>query len=90
MALRAGTGHIAAGKAMRKIVLINFCALVFAVLAAQGVVAGGPGAEDFRTVADKLRETGLESERAIELLKDITSVGPRLTGSPQEIGRAHV
>jgi carboxypeptidase Q len=83
MALRAGTGHIAAGKAMRKIVLINFCALVFAVLAAQGVVAGGPGAEDFRTVADKLRETGLESERAIELLKDITSVGPRLTGSPQ-------
>jgi carboxypeptidase Q len=80
---RAKTGRIATRKAMRKIILINLCALAVAVLAAQGVVAGGPGGEDFRTVVDKLRQTGLEGERAIEFLKCITSVGPRLTGSPQ-------
>lgn len=32
---------------------------------------------------DRLREAGLASERAYEFLSRITSVGPRLTGSPQ-------
>jgi hypothetical protein len=68
---------------MRKIRLINLYALVFAALAAQGLGSAGAGANDFRAVVDKLRETGLERERAIELLKRITSAGPRLTGSPQ-------
>jgi len=37
----------------------------------------------YQGTVDKLRETGLASERAYDILKRITSVGPRLTGSPQ-------
>lgn len=37
----------------------------------------------YREAATRLREAGLRSEGAIELLKRIVAVGPRLTGSPQ-------
>ena len=44
---------------------------------------GPPGTGDFRSAVDRLREAGLTGERAYEILKRITSVGPRLTGSPR-------
>lgn len=46
------------------------------------VAASGP-LGDYKALVDRLRETGLASERAYDLLRRITSVGPRLTGSAQ-------
>jgi hypothetical protein len=40
-------------------------------------------ARPYQGVIDRLREAGLAGERAHELLRRITSAGPRLTGSPQ-------
>ena len=45
-----------------------------------GLQDGGPS---YRQTVDRLRETGLAEERGLEFLKRITSVGPRLTGSPE-------
>jgi len=41
------------------------------------------GERPYQRVVDRLRESGLAGERAHDLLLRITSVGPRLTGSPQ-------
>ncbi len=37
----------------------------------------------YADAAEKLRRLGLQDERAYDLLRDLTAVGPRLTGSPQ-------
>jgi carboxypeptidase Q len=39
--------------------------------------------DSYQVTVDRLREAGLSGEKAYGLLKRITSVGPRLTGSPQ-------
>ena len=39
--------------------------------------------DTYRDAAARLRETGLRSEGAVELLNRIVAAGPRLTGSPQ-------
>jgi carboxypeptidase Q len=46
--------------------------------AAQGQDSGAP----YPAVIEKLKALGLEQEHAYELLQKLTSVGPRLTGSP--------
>ena len=40
------------------------------------------GGQPYQSLVDKLRDAGLTGEQGFELLKRITSVGPRLTGSP--------
>jgi len=73
-----------AGAAMRKKISRSLCALALLALAAAGAAAAGRGdAQDYRALVDRLRESGLSAERAFALLGRITSVGPRLTGSPQ-------
>ena len=46
--------------------------------------AGGSqsGGQPYQSLVDSLRDAGLTAEQGFELLKRITSVGPRLTGSP--------
>ena len=46
--------------------------------------AGGSqsSGQPYQSLVDKLRDTGLTGEQGFELLKRITSIGPRLTGSP--------
>ncbi len=68
---------------MRKKIVRNLCVLTLAVLAARTASSGGGKPEDYRALVDKVREAGLSGERAFALLERITSVGPRLTGSPQ-------
>jgi len=69
---------------MRKKIFRNLCVLLaFAVPAAGSAAAATGKAEDYRALVDKLREAGLSRERAFVFLERITSVGPRLTGSPQ-------
>jgi carboxypeptidase Q len=69
---------------MRKRSLRNTLALVPAVLAVAAFVsAATPPSADYRAVVDEIRNAGLLSERAYDLLRRITSVGGRLTGSPQ-------
>ncbi|MCJ7485918.1 MAG: M20/M25/M40 family metallo-hydrolase [Candidatus Aminicenantes bacterium] len=41
------------------------------------------GSPSYRQIVDRLRDAGLAAEHGFELLKRITSVGPRLTGSPE-------
>lgn len=57
------------------------------VLVGPSAARGRPGLGDagdiHQATADRIREAGLSGEKAIGLLKRITSVGPRLTGSPQ-------
>ena len=53
--------------------------MVLAVLSAAAEPAGP--SEDHGPVVGRIREAGLASERAFDLLTRITSVGPRLTGS---------
>ncbi len=65
---------------MKRNISRKLCVLALALLSAG---AGTGRSEDYRAVVDKLRETGLSGERAFALLERITSVGPRLTGSPQ-------
>ena len=72
-----------AGAAMRKKISRSLCVLALTLLASGAAAAGTGKAEDYRTLVDKLREAGLSAERAFALLERITSVGPRLTGSPQ-------
>jgi len=51
----------------------------FAALAcAGGIQSGG---QPYQRLVDELRDAGLTGEQGFELLKAITSVGPRLTGS---------
>ncbi len=67
----------------------NFYRTKLAALAVVVLIVGArpPAASgqigDAKAVVDRLREAGLASERAYELLRRITSVGPRLTGSSQ-------
>ncbi|MGZ5487096.1 MAG: M20/M25/M40 family metallo-hydrolase [Candidatus Aminicenantales bacterium] len=68
---------------MRKPIVRNLCVLALVVLAVRTVLSGSGKPEDYRALVDKVRETGLSGERAFALLERITSVGPRLTGSPQ-------
>jgi carboxypeptidase Q len=64
--------------------LHKHAALAAAVLVlAAGAAAATPPSEDYRAVVDEIRNAGLLSERAYDLLRRITSVGGRLTGSPQ-------
>lgn len=75
--------------------LRGFLVLACAVAAlASGTPGRGPAPERagvrledrdraYAETFDRLREAGLASERAYEFLRRITSVGPRLTGSPQ-------
>lgn len=59
-------------------------ALAVAVACLCPVIRGAQeGERPFQAVVDRLREAGLAGERAHDLLRRITSVGPRLTGSPQ-------
>jgi carboxypeptidase Q len=65
----------------RKTSLTVLCTLTFA-LGTTG--CGRPGtreAGDVRAAIQKIRDTGLQGERAHAFLERITSVGPRLTGS---------
>lgn len=48
-----------------------------------GLQDGGRRSRTYQQTVDRLREAGLAEERGFELLKRITSVGPRLTGSPE-------
>jgi hypothetical protein len=68
---------------MSKTAVRNLLVLALVVLAARAAAPGEGKTEDYRAVVDKLRETGLRGERAFAFLERITSVGPRLTGSPQ-------
>jgi len=43
----------------------------------------GRASSHYQQTVDRLREAGLAGERGLEILKRITSVGPRLTGSPE-------
>lgn len=78
---RVPSGRVPAPCAMKKTSLRVLCAL--AAVAVQVAAAGGQNGSAYRATVDKLRETGLANERAFDILKKITSVGPRLTGSPQ-------
>ncbi len=53
-------------------------ALIPMTAAAQEPAPAGP----YPAVVEKLKDMGLEQEGAYELLRRLTSVGPRLTGSP--------
>jgi len=69
---------------MKKTVLWNLLILPPAILVLLAVTeAATRSGEDYRPAVDRIREAGLASERAYELLGRITSVGGRLTGSPQ-------
>ncbi len=69
---------------MRKMISrTTLCVLVLALLASGAARPGCGDPRDYRALVDKLREAGLSGERAFALLERITSVGPRLTGSPQ-------
>ena len=57
--------------------------LVLAVVAAQAAQDAAGPAEDYQNIIDRIREIGLAGERGFDFLEKITSVGPRLTGSPQ-------
>jgi hypothetical protein len=67
---------------MNKTAIQKLCVLALAILGLRAAPACGK-AEDYRTVVNKLRENGLNGERAFAFLERITSAGPRLTGSPQ-------
>jgi carboxypeptidase Q len=61
-------------------------AIGWALLIASAGNAASPWAQDGagrRQALDRLRDAGLAGEKAFELLERITSVGPRLTGSPE-------
>jgi hypothetical protein len=51
----------------------------------QAAAVGRPQApgEGYQEIVNNLREAGLAAERGFRLLERITSVGPRLTGSPE-------
>jgi hypothetical protein len=69
---------------MRKRTLRDLLIPAAAVLAVLAVTAvAGPQTRDYGPLVDRIRDTGLASERAYDLLRRITSVGPRLTGSTQ-------
>lgn len=55
------------------------------VLSSRCSTGGRPPAPagPYQEIVTKLREAGLAGERGFELLERITSVGPRLTGSPE-------
>jgi carboxypeptidase Q len=65
----------------RKTSLTVLCALTLAVGPTGCGRPGTRGAEDVRGAIQKLRDAGLQGERAYAFLERITSVGPRLTGS---------
>jgi carboxypeptidase Q len=57
---------------------------VLLAAAACGVPASpDPSSQDLHAAVDRMREIGLQEEKAFEFLERITAVGPRLTGSPQ-------
>jgi carboxypeptidase Q len=58
-------------------------ALALVLLVRMGGGGSGDEGRPYQGTVDKLRETGLAGEKAYDILKRITSVGPRLTGSPQ-------
>jgi hypothetical protein len=64
-----------------------FRALLALALVLFSFRSGTAGLQDggriYKETVDRLREAGLAGERGFELLKRITSVGPRLTGSPE-------
>ncbi len=66
-------------KALRNLLIL--ASSVLGLLAVTDAAAPSPG--DYRPVVDRIREAGLASERAYDFLGRITSVGGRLTGSPQ-------
>lgn len=69
---------------MKKRNICGLLALTLAVcLSASDVSDTRTGAEAYQNIVDRLREAGLSGERAFDLLKRITSAGPRLTGSPE-------
>ena len=69
---------------MRKTALRNLLIPAPAILLLLAVAASATRSrEDYRPAVDRIREAGLSSERAYALLGRITSVGGRLTGSPQ-------
>jgi len=65
----------------------TFRALLALGLALFSSRSGAAGPQDavrgYQKTVDGLREAGLAGERGFDLLQRITSVGPRLTGSPQ-------
>jgi carboxypeptidase Q len=80
---RGPAGRAPAKVTMRKRSILNLCVLGLVILAAPSAPARVPGTAGYRETVDRLRETGLAGERAYEFLRNIASVGPRLTGSPQ-------
>jgi len=72
------------GTASRRRVIA--AAVGWALLIAPAGNAAAPRSQDGagrRQALDRLRDAGLAGEKAFELLERITSVGPRLTGSPE-------
>ncbi len=74
------------GRALRAL------AVLLAAAAMPVGASSDPPARDLRAAVDRMREIGLQEEKAFEFLERITAVGPRLTGSPQadravEVGR---
>lgn len=63
--------------------LCAILALTFFLFPAADRAGGGQDAgRPYQDVVDRLRQAGLAGERAFSFLERITSVGPRLTGSP--------
>ena len=84
MPRRDPAGGEPARVAMRKVPVRSLRVLALALVAVRAIAAAPGGqVEEVRAVVDKLRETGLAGERAYAFLERMTSVGPRLTGSPQ-------
>ncbi len=69
---------------MKKRSVRTLLAMALAVFSLRAGAAGlRDGERSYQGTVDRLREAGLAGERGFDLLRRITSVGPRLTGSPQ-------
>ncbi len=68
---------------MKKGAVRTLLALALVVVSSRAGVAGlQDGGSSYQQTVDRLREAGLSGEGGFDLLRRITSVGPRLTGSP--------
>ena len=71
-------------KHIRILTVASSLAALLALLPATRLPAQSSAASSlYADAAEKLRRLGLQDERAYDLLRDLTALGPRLTGSPQ-------
>ena len=80
---RVPAGRAPARSTMKKTSVLILCVLALFVVGSRYALPEGREDGGYKGVVDRLREAGLANERAYELLERVTSVGPRLTGSPQ-------